>query len=267
MRKAVLVVIVLAIVLILSSCATLMSLLDMKSVDNYNKELMGLSDENKEIVKEIGLTEKAPAINLGLAVLVDAWALSPAIMFVAYSGGETQLPAWASILTLTGIFGGTPASLVCSGISFASSFKVSPLAEIEQYEAKKLKEEVKKKLEDTVKETEQDFLKDPTQCPLVIEKIDVLPESYHYKIALTIRNISPWKITAIKVRISGWSIFGDRLFLATGSEDITGLSQNLYFSPGSSREFEWETYADGLYRAEAEILQVMYSDGMQWPMK
>lgn len=275
MKKTVLSIIVLAIVLLLSSCATLMSLLDTINTDNYNKELENLSGINEEIANEIGLVEKTPAINLGLAALVDAWAMTPVIMFIAYSG-ETQLPPWASIVSMTGVLGGIPASFVCSGISLSSSFRFSPMADIERYKAKLLQqqkeleaknqeEKVRKILEETTKKAEQEFMKDPTQCPLLIEKITIIRETYYYKIRLTIRNISPWRVTAFKVRISSWTVFGDRIHLAVGSEDIIGLSQNLYFPPASSEYFTWETYADGLNKVEAEILQVMYGDGTQWP--
>lgn len=275
MKKTVLSIIVLAIVLLLSSCATLMSLLDTINTDNYNKELENLSGINEEIAKEIGLVEKTPAINLGLAALVDAWAMTPVIMFIAYSG-ETQLPPWASIVSMTGVLGGIPASFVCSGISLSSSFRFSPMADIERYKAKLLQqqkeleaknqeEKVRKILEETTKKAEQEFMKDPTQCPLLIEKIAIIRETYYYKIRLTIRNISPWGVTAFKVRISSWTVFGDRIHLAVGSEDIIGLSQNLYFPPASSEYFTWETYADGLNKVKAEILQVMYGDGTQWP--
>lgn len=275
MKKLALATIVLAIVLLLSSCATLMSLLDTINADNYNKELENLSGINEEIAKEIGLAEKTPAINPGLAVLVDVWAMTPVIMFIAYSG-ETQLPPWASIVSMTGVLGGIPASFVCSGISLSSSFGFSPMVDIERYKAKLLQqqkeleaknqeEEVRKILEETTKKAEQEFIKDPTQCPLLIEKITIIRETYNYKIKLTIRNISPWRVTAVKLKISGWTVFGDRVYLAVGSEDIIGLSQNLYFSPASSRDFAWETYADGLNRVEAEILQVLYGDGTLWP--
>ncbi len=279
MRKAVLLVIVLAIVLILSSCATLMSLLDMKSVDNYNKELMSLSDENKEIVKEIGLTEVAPAINPGLAVLVDAWALSPVMLFAVY-GNKPELPVWASLLSLTGIFGAAPASLLCSGISFFNSLKSSPTVHIEQYkakllqqekelEAKRLGEEARKLKEEARKKQIDSFRialeADPTLSPLYVDRISIFRESHLYRIAITVQNRSPWRITAFKIKLRGWNAFGDSLWLGIGNQDFVGLAQNISIDPLETKTYTWSIYEDGIYRIEAEITQVMYFSGIQWP--
>lgn len=257
MRKIVLAIVVVAIVLLFSGCATIMAMLDMRSTDNYNKELARLSVEDKVIVEKIGLAEIDPAINPGLAVLVDAWALSPILLFAAYAD-KSEFPGWASLLSLTGILGGAPASLLCSGISFFSSLKTSPSVDIEQYKTKTAQQE--RELE-----AKQKFMEDSTQCPLLIERVEVIKEPYNYRIRLTIKNISPWKVTAFKVSISGWSVFGDRLRLAVASDDLVGISQNIDFPPLTSRESVWESYVVGLNKAQAEIIQVMYADGTQWP--
>jgi hypothetical protein len=57
----------------------------------------------------------------------------------------------------------------------------------------------------------------------------------------------------------------DRLTLAVGSDDLVGLAHEIYLGSQRSDTFTWETYADGLSRVEAEIIQVLYTDGRAWP--
>jgi hypothetical protein len=273
--KIVFLVIVMAMILLTSSCATLFSLLDTTAAKTYNDSLASLSEDDREVADKIGLTDVKPSINIAIAVAVDAWALSPIILSSFYAD-QQEPPPFASIIATTGIFGGIPASLVCSAISLGSTFRTPPSTQIQRYhaqvaqvereaEAKRIAEEMEAKIKKDSKKAEEEFLKDPSNCPLIIEKIDIIPNSYSYNIKLTIKNISPWAVSAFKVRISGWSVFNDRLTLAVGSDDLVGLAHEIYLGSQRSDTFTWETYADGLSRVEAEIIQVLHEGGRQWP--
>ncbi|MDI9367676.1 MAG: hypothetical protein QM445_04915 [Thermotogota bacterium] len=273
--KIVFLAIVMAIVLLTSSCATLFSLLDTTAAKTYNDSLATLSEDDREIADKIGLTDVKPSINIAVAVAVDAWALSPIILSSFYAD-QQEPPPFASIIATTGIFGGIPASLICSAISFGSTFRTPPSTQIQRYhaqvaqaereaEARRIMEEMEAKVREDAKKAREEFLKNPSSCPLVIEKIEIIPNSYSYNIKLTIKNISPWAVSAFKVRISGWSVFNDRLTLAVGSDDLVGLAHEIYLGSQVSNTFTWGTYADGLSRVEAEIIQVLHEGGRQWP--
>jgi hypothetical protein len=161
--KIVILVIVMAMILLTSSCATLFSLLDTTAAKTYNDSLASLSEDDREVADKIGLTDVKPSINIAIAVAVDAWALSPIILSSFYAD-QQEPPPFASIIATTGIFGGIPASLVCSAISLGSTFRTPPSTQIQRYhaqvaqvereaEAKRIAEEMEAKIKKRFEES------------------------------------------------------------------------------------------------------------------
>lgn len=258
--------------LTLSGCATLFSLLDANAADRFNKELATLSEEDREFAKLAGVKEVKPFINPLVAIIADAWALSPLIIQAIHPNQET-IPPFLSKISDSGVYVGSFTSLVCSAASIGSCLSHRSVKEkIDDYrsiaEHKKRQAEIEEETARLRKERFQqavnEFRENPLRCPLTITKITIIQDEYNYMIRVTVQNDSPWPVVALKVRLSGWNAFGDRLWLGIASQDLIGLAQNISIPTFGTEDFVWETWENKITKVSADIIRVLHSNGKEW---
>jgi hypothetical protein len=184
-------------------------------VAEFNKQMDQLSDEQRLIAEEMKLKKANPFLDLSFFLVVDLWALSPFVIDTLYED-PWEAPQPFPIIGASGIFLGVPIALGNALKALDSYYKVLPQQRIENYLLQKeqkilLKEQERLVAEQKAQEMNdliREFNNNPSKCPIRIISTEVTKGKYSRALRVTIKNISPFTITAIKIRIKGYDAFG-----------------------------------------------------------
>ena len=256
MRKAIIVFsLSLVILLVLSGCATLMSV---STASDYKREIdyieRNLPDKLKQFAKEEGLYPMKYNPNYIVPMIGDLiWlGVTMDIINKDYNIFDYEflfeiLPAERLHLYLGPAF--------AFSLNFLFISPASPLL----YSLDELKD----------KYLIKQWAEYPNMCPIVFVDYKIGPGPdpyglYKYKsLYLTFKNISNKSIRIFNVRIYGYDKSGNPVNLNTHSETNynDGVVKFAFFSRFSTLTFSWEIYNKEIAKIEIEIISVSYSDG------
>lgn len=266
MRRIFVLLILLPLIL-LSGCSTAITYLFKNNIDSYNKQFQTKDLERLEAIKGLGIKPiEDYNVNLICGAIGDIGVISSLIMLGiedSYEISEHLIKAMLLSASIGAVNAGVAA--------FRGILATSKIPLIDEYIKSKREEALKKQKEE---EEYQRYLReveklketyDKSKCPLVLNNVAVKRGEYNTDFEISLTNISPYIITALKVDIIAFNAFDERVPLGLDGT-LHGIADELAFLPLETDTYIWTDLTETAIRAEAVVTRVLFLGGTEWSL-